>query len=201
MWPYSLNKRFLANHSADNVPDHWWSLSSHAHPATSYLCEAAAAIWEGLSPCGWLVCSWLVHHTQYHRILPTGRHLNFALRLKTFINFWLNLKTFVRVLVLKSRIPSNRHRHFDITYLVMQQRALSVFKKGATPGLPDWLFWRQISQIWLFLEVVGVKKIVWLFGFFLQYLAFFGGSSHMLSDWCLGFLIKILLKSVIIRLS
>jgi len=51
--------------------------------------------------------------------------------LKTFINFWLNLKTFVRVLVLKSRIPSNRHRHFDVTYLVMQQRALSAFKKGA----------------------------------------------------------------------
>jgi len=33
------------------------------------------------------------------------------------------------VLVLKSRIPSNRQPHFDITYLVMQQRALSVFKK------------------------------------------------------------------------
>jgi len=49
-------------------------------------------------------------------------------------------------------------------------------------------------QIWLFLDVVGVKYIVWLFGFF-------GGSLHMLSDWCLGFLIKILLKTVIIKIS
>ena len=42
------------------------------------------------------------------------------------------------------------------------------------------------------------KKLLGFLAFFLQYLAFFGGSSHMLSDWCLGFLIKILLKSVII---
>ena len=116
--------RFSANHSADNVPDHWWSLFSHAHLATSYLCEAAAAIWEGLHRAGDLYAAGLVHHTQYHRILPTGRHLNFALHIKTFMNFWLNLKTFVRVLVLKSRIPSNGYRHFDITYFVMQQRAL-----------------------------------------------------------------------------
>jgi len=33
------------------------------------------------------------------------------------------------------------------------------------PGLPDWLFWHQISQIWLFVEIVGVKNIVWVFGF------------------------------------
>jgi len=46
--------------SGDNVPDHWWSLSSHAHIATSYLYEAAAAIWEGLWPCGWLAWSWIV---------------------------------------------------------------------------------------------------------------------------------------------
>ena len=49
-----------------------------------------------------------------------------------------------------------------------------------------------------FLEVVGVKKIAWLFGFFSSIFGFFGNSSHMLSDWCLSFLIKILLKSVII---
>ena len=59
MLPYSLNKRFSANHSADNVPGHWWSLSNHAHLATSYLCEAEAAIWEGRSPCGSVVCSWI----------------------------------------------------------------------------------------------------------------------------------------------
>ena len=50
-----------------------------------------------------LYAAGLVHHTQYHRILPTGRHLNFALHFKTFTNFWLNLKTLVRVLVLKSK--------------------------------------------------------------------------------------------------
>jgi len=43
-----------------------------------------------------LYAAGLVHHTQYHRILPTGRHLNFALHFKTFMNFWLNLETFVR---------------------------------------------------------------------------------------------------------
>ena len=35
-------------------------------------------------------------------------------------------------------------------------------------GLPVWLFWRQISQIWLFLEAVGVNKnclAFWLFLF------------------------------------
>jgi len=32
------------------------------------------------------------------------------------------------VLVQKSRIPTNWGRHFGITYLVMRQRALSVFK-------------------------------------------------------------------------
>jgi len=86
---------------------------------------------KGFHRAGDLYEAGLVHHPQYHRNLPTGRHLNFALHFKTFINFWLNLKTFVRVLVLKSRIPSNRHRHFDITYLVMQQRALPVVKKEA----------------------------------------------------------------------
>jgi len=39
-------------------------------------------------------------------------------------------------------------------------------------GLPDWLFWRQISQIWLFLEVVGVKKLFGFLAFSFQYLAF-----------------------------
>jgi len=31
------------------------------------------------------------------------------------------------------------------------------------------------------------KKLFGFLAFFLQYLAFFGGSSRMLSDWCLGF--------------
>jgi len=87
---------------------------------------------KGFYRAGDLYEAGLVYHTQYHRILPTGWHLNFALHFKTFINFWLNLKTFVCVLVLKSSIPSNRHQHYDIPYLVMQERALSVFKKRVT---------------------------------------------------------------------
>jgi len=47
--------------------------------------------------------------------------------------------------------------------------------------------------------VVVSKK---LFGFFFFNIRLFWRQfAHMLSDWCLGFLIKILLKSVIIRLS
>ena len=89
------------------------------------------AIEKGFYRAGDLYAAGLVYHTQFHGILPTGRHFNFALHFKTFNNFWLNQKAFVCVLVLQSRIPSNGHRHFDITYFVMQQRALSVFKKGA----------------------------------------------------------------------
>ena len=77
-------------------------------------------------------------HAHYHRVLPTGRHWNFALHFRTFPNFWLNLKTFVRVAVQRSRIPSNWGPHFGITCLVMQQRALSVFKKVA--ALRCWQF-------------------------------------------------------------
>jgi len=62
-------------------------------------------------------------------------------------------------------------------------------------GLPDWLFWRHISQIWLFLEAVGVKKLFGFLAFSFQYLAFFGGSWQILPDLCFGFL-NIILKSV-----
>jgi len=40
----------------------------------------------------------------------------------------------------------------------------------------------------VYLEAVGVKKIVWLFIFFSNYLALCGGSWYILSDWCLGLL-------------
>jgi len=43
-----------------------------------------------------------------------------------------------------------------------------------SPGLPDLLLWRQISQIWLFLETVGVKQLFVffsIFGFFWRQLA------------------------------
>jgi len=67
-------------------------------------------------------------------------------------------------------------------------------------GLPDWLFWRQISQIWLFLEAVGVKKIVWFLALSFEYLniwLFWRQLAHTaLSDWCFGFS-NVLLKSVI----
>ena len=43
----------------NDVPDHWWSQSSHAHLATSYLYETTAAIWEGLLLCWLLVWRWI----------------------------------------------------------------------------------------------------------------------------------------------
>jgi len=52
-----------------------------------------------------------------------------------------------------------------------------------SPGLPDLLFWRQISQVWLFLETVNVKKMFVFFS--ILHLPSFGGSWQMLSDWCL----------------
>jgi len=76
----------------DNVPDHWWSLPSHAHLATSYLCEAAAAIWEGLSPCGWLVCSWI--GTSYP-VPPNFTHwaaLKLCIALQNFYKFLVKLE-------------------------------------------------------------------------------------------------------------
>jgi len=46
----------------------------------------------------------------------------------------------------------------------------------SSPGLPDLLFWRQISQTWLFLQTVGVKN---LFVFFsIQYMAFWRQLAH-----------------------
>jgi len=51
------------------------------------------------------------------------------------------------------------------------------------------------------LEVVDVKKLFGLLAFFLQYLAFLEAvRTCYQTSWCLGFLTKILLKSVIIRL-
>ena len=45
-----------------------------------------------------------------------------------------------------------------------------------------------------FFETVGVKKRFLAFSF--KYLAFFGDSWHILSDWCFDFL-NMLVKSVI----
>ena len=50
----------------------------------------------------------------------------------------------------------------------------------ALAGLPVRLFWPQISQLWLFLEAVRVKKIGWPF-FFLLIFGFFGGSWHSIT--------------------
>jgi len=44
---------------------------------------------KGFYRAGDLYAAGLVHHTQYHRILPTGRHLNFVLHLKTFISWYV----------------------------------------------------------------------------------------------------------------
>jgi len=43
---------------------------------------------KGFCRAGDLYEAGLVYHAQHYRILPTGRHLNFALHFKTFINFW-----------------------------------------------------------------------------------------------------------------
>ena len=69
---------------------------------------------KGFCSAGYLYGAGLVH-AQYHRILPMGRHWNFALQ--NCFNLWFNLKTFVSTLVQKSRIPSNWDQHFGITCL------------------------------------------------------------------------------------
>jgi len=44
-------------------------------------------------------------------------------------------------------------------------------------GLPDWLFWRQKREIWLFLEAAGSKIFIWLFGYFLALLQLFRSTN------------------------
>jgi len=66
------------------------------------------------------------------------------------------------------------------------------------PGLPltgwaEWLLLRQISQIWLCLEAVGVKKLL---GFFFYVWLFLGAVGTCYQTGVLAFL-SILLKSVI----
>ena len=121
----------------------WKSDANHL----CYLYEAAAAIWEGFYRAGDFYEAGLVH-AQYHRFLPTERHWNFEQHFRTFLNFWLNLKTFVRVLVQKSRIPSNWDQHFGISSVVMQQRALSIFKKKAA------LRWWQFDNVAVFADLL-----------------------------------------------
>jgi len=65
-------------------------------------------------------------------------------------------------------------------------------------GLPDWLLWRQLTNL-AFFKHLASKKIVWLFGLFFSIFGFFRGSWHILSDWCFGFsnvLLKVLLRLV-----
>jgi len=71
-------------------------------------------------------------------------------------------------------------------------RIVIISGRLGSPGLPDLLFWRQISQIWHFLDTVHVKTLFVFFSLF----GFFGGIWYMLSDWCLRFL-NILLKCVV----
>jgi len=40
-------------------------------------------------------------------------------------------------------------------------------------GLPDWLFWSQKAEIWLFWEALDSKIFIWLFGYFLALLQLF----------------------------
>ena len=89
---------------------------------------------------------------------------------------------------------NNVTKHAFVAQLVESQSGIVEWQQGCQIGFFDAKFhkfdffrgrWRQ-------------KNCLAFRLFFLQYLAFFGGSSHMLSDWCLGFLTKILLKNVII---
>jgi len=90
-----------------------------------------------------------------------------------------------------SSLEGDCHSHIRAA----QQSGLAGCTRGRAGGLHNLTQGCQIS----FFDAKFHK-----FGFFIGHwgkkncLAVFGGSSHMLSDWCLGFLIKILLKSVII---
>jgi len=96
----------------------------------------------------------------------------------------------------KPRVLARRHFYFTNARIVIVTHRSANEKESAgrlgSPGLPDLLFWRKISQIWLFLERVGVKKF---FCFFLNTWLFWRQLA-VLSDWCFRFL-NILLKSVI----
>jgi len=88
---------------------------------------------------------------------------------------WYSIKT-VRFMIIKQG-------QWDCQYVVT--------------GLPDWLFWCQISQIWLFLEVVSVKKIVWLFGFFFFNVWLFLQAVRTCYQTAVSWLFKDLSESVI----
>jgi len=72
----------------------------------------------------------------------------------------------------KQRVLARRDFYFRTARIVIVTHRSANQKENAgslgSPGLPDLLFWRQMSQIWLFLETVGVKKLF----VFSQYLAF-----------------------------
>ena len=86
------------------------------------------------------------------------------------------------------RVLARRDFYFRSARIVIVTHRSANEKESAgrlgSPGLPDLLFWRQISQIRLFKRQLASKNCL----FFSQYFAFFGGSWHMLSDWCLLFL-------------
>ena len=90
-------------------------------------------------------------------------------------------------------------------YIILSQDAKSSLRLQCIAGNASEVQGCQISFFDAKFNKFGVFKGRWrqknclaFLLFFLQYLAFFGGSSYMLSDWCLGFFINILLKSVII---
>ena len=45
--------------------------------------------------------------------------------------------------------------------------------RQCSSGLPDWLFWSQKPDIWLFWEAFGSKIFIWLFCYFLALLQLF----------------------------
>ena len=76
---------------------------------------------------------------------------------------------------LKPRVFARRDFYFrSARIVVVTHRSANQRVQAASPGLPDLLFWRQSSQIWLVLETIGAKKLFVffsIFGFFCGQLA------------------------------
>jgi len=90
---------------------------------------------------------------------------------------------FVRPRHPKPRVLARRDFYFrgaleSLSSLTGQQMKKKVQAASAPKGCQNCFFWHQMLQIWIFLETVGVEKVVHFFSIF----GFFGGSWHMLPD-------------------
>jgi len=112
------------------------------------------------------------------------------------LDFVFAEKTLLNVCLTYIRTESNRSRIACFSLIPDPERIwIQKLKNriGSRQGCQIGFFDAKFHKFGFFLEVVGVKKIVWLYGFFSSIFGFFGGCSHVLSDWCLAFL-KIFLQ-------